>query len=480
MGLRLRLTLVVGLVVVTLVAAGSVALVLALSDGTRATLAHSLQRRARRVDAQLDSHLLPLALGPVRIAPSPDQSIVQILGPSRRLLYTTAAAGPVPLVPAAALASAHHRALWVQRLEPRWANPRLLLAEPASSAPGNVIVIGGSLDQVIDTVHRVDLIVEIAGPLIVAASVLGAWMLAGGVLRPVERLRTQVQAISTGARPARLARPGTRDELAALTDTFNDLLDRLHDALERQRQFVAAASHELRTPLAALEAEVEMATRSAAAGSDPSALTSRLGERVAHLVRLADALLVLAQSDEGATVVQVELQPLEPLVAASLAAYRAVAARSAVMLVLDADPLVVAPVDADRFRQVVENLLDNAVSHSPRGALVEVGVRRGVTSAVIEVRDHGPGFPADFLPHAFERFSRADPARTSHRGAGGLGLAIVRTIVDAHRGTVTAANAIGGGAIVTISIPLDLAPSRPGAPPRRRGPGSTSNHGTRP
>ena len=456
MALRLRLALVVAALAATLVAGGSVAFALSMSAGTRATLQHSLERRARRVDEQLAGHLLPTVSGAARPVASADQSTVQIVTPSHRLLYTTAAAGPVSLISLHLFARARRGQVWVQLRRPGWDNPHLVLAEPAGPGTSDVVVVGASLDQVVDIAHRVDLVLELVGPLVVAASAGGAWLLAGSALRPVERLRAQVQQISAGNPRARLAPPGTGDELAALADTFNGLLDRLCGALDHQRQFVAAASHELRTPLAALEAELEMVGRGARGAADPGEVTRRLAGRVAELVRLADGLLTLAQADEGAALVHVEPQPLEPLVAASLGGFRAVAERSGVTMVLDADPSVVAPVDATRFRQVVDNLVDNAIRYSPSGARVEIGLHRLGSAAVLDVCDHGPGFPAEFLPRAFERFSRADPSRSRKEGGAGLGLAIVWTIVAAHGGTVTLSNTPDKGALATVCLPPDL------------------------
>ena len=451
--LRIRLALVVAALMVVVVVSGSVVFSFAMVASTRATLEHSLQSRDGRVDAQLRAHLLPLVVGAERPLPTVDESIVQIVAPTGELLYTTAAAGSTSLVSASLLVRARREEVWTQIRRPRSDNPYLVLAGPSGVGMDNIVVVGGSLDQVIDTAHRVYLILAVAGPLAVVASIAGAWLLAGGVLRPVERLRTQVEAISASDPQARIAQPGARDELATLVDTFNGLLDRVHEALDRQRQFVAAASHELRTPLAALGAELEMAARSAAGNVAVAEMTSRLAGRVAQLVRLSDGLLILAQADEGVALLHVNSCPLEPLVAASLSTYRGPCERGAVTLALDAYSHVVAPVDTVRFRQVVENLVDNAIRYSPRGGLVEVGLRLVGDTAIVDVRDQGPGVPPDFLPRAFERFSRSEPSRPPDSGGAGLGLAIVWTIVHAHGGTVTLANAPGGGALATVSLP---------------------------
>lgn len=476
MALRLRVTLVVAALTAVLVAGGSVAFALSMAAGTRATLEHSLERRGRRVLAQLHAHLLPVGPGSAHHRASADQSTVQVIDSAGRLAYTTAAAGLTPLLTRSDLAQARRGALWVQRHRPGWHSPRLALAEPAGAGTGAVVVVGGSLDQVVDTQHRTDLVLEIAGPLLVAAISGGAWLLAGSVLRPVERLRAQVQRIAASGSSERLVEPRTHDELAALAETFNGLLDRLWGALDRQRQFVAAASHELRTPLAMLGAELEMVARDGqrlrdgAPGAMPQELvgfeplgevSERLAGRVGELVRLSDGLLLLAQADEGAALVHVEPLPLEPIIAASLRECRAMAARQGVTMVLDADPLLCAPVDQTRVRQVVDNLVGNAIRFSPSGGQVAVGLHRAGSTVVLTVRDHGPGFPPDFLPRAFERFSRADPSRTRHRGGAGLGLAIVWTIARAHHGTASVANAADGGAVVTVT--LSAAPT-PGAP----------------
>jgi hypothetical protein len=481
MALRLRFALVTAALVAVVVGCGSVAFALSMSASTRSTVEYAMRGRARRVGEELSAHLLPLPVGTAGRTPSFDQSMVQVIAGSDELVYTTAAAGSSPLISARQIAHARTTPVWVEERRTAWDGPHLVLAEAAGGRTTRahnayVVVVGASLDQLVDTTHRVDLVLELAGPLAVLACAAGAWFLAGRALRPVDLLRRQVQDISTGDLRGRLVDPGTRDELAALADTFNDLLDRLSESIDHEREFVAAASHELRTPLAALSAELELALRGtsnratsnrAASNSaaskardvaevtDVKEVTERLASRVAELVRLADGLLTLAQTQDRSVLMHVERQLLEPLVAESLANYRAVAARNGVTMVLDAEPSVVAAVDAICFREVVENLVDNAVRYSPSGAFVDVGLYQVAGTAVLEVRDNGPGFPTAFIPRAFERFSRADPSRSRDEGGAGLGLAIVQTIVTALGGTVTLSNNTPGrGALVTVTLPV--------------------------
>jgi hypothetical protein len=215
---------------------------------------------------------------------------------------------------------------------------------------------------------------------------------------------------------------------------------------------VAAASHELRTPLAVVRAEVELAQHPSRTPDDVRASLNGLAPRIEQLVRLSDDLLLLASGDEGALRLHVAIHQLEPLVAMSLQALSTTAESRGIALLLDAEPGVTAAVDAVRFQQIVDNLVANALEHGS-GELVEVSVRAEHGEAVLEVRDHGQGFPDDLLERAFERFTRGDTARRGSRRGAGLGLAVVRLLVEAHGGTVTARNMGDGGASVVVRLP---------------------------
>ena len=480
MPIRLRLAVIVGLLVSVLVAGGGLLFTSRLVHDMRATLARTLRQRARRVDAQLLAHLLPLSAHP---RPAPDQSIVQVLTDTGAVWYTTGAAGRSSLVGTSRFDAVVHTARQLQVDRAGWRNPRLVLAEPGPSGTGTVVVVGASLDQVLDSNGHVDLALLIGGPLVVLLSAAGAWLLAGRALEPVERLRARAAQISASDPSGLLPVPSTRDELAALASTLNDLLDAVHTSVRDQRHFVAAASHELRSPLAALHAGLEMASQP---GAGPEALHDALGHaivRVDQLVELTDRLLLVAQADDGALHLHTKPWPVGPIVADALELHRDRAERRGVLLVLDADPDASASVDEPLLRDVVANLLDNAVRHSPAGAAVEVSVRSGghspptdtnghsppdrtnghipPTGAGITVRDHGFGFPPGFLPDAFKPFSRPDGARDRATGGAGLGLTIVQRIVEAHGGQVHLTNHPEGGAIVSVVLPAVDAPESP-------------------
>ncbi len=491
MPIRLRLAFMVALITILIVVAGGIAFDAALGGGIKAAIERSLTRRAGRIEADISAHLLPLigasagnTASKTMLTLQPDQSLVQVIGSAGDLAYATQVAGTVPLVAGFELGQARKHAVWLERRNTAWKNAHLLLAEADPAHPGEVIVVGASMDQINDSLRRLHDALFIGGPLLVLLATAGAWLLARDALQPVERLRAQAAMISSAGLDAKLAVPGTRDELAALAATLNALLARLHASQSRQRDFVAAASHELRTPLAALKAEIEMAGHP---GRNPADLQDTLDEvdrRIGHLIHLSESLLMLAQGDEGVLLIQPVLQPLEPLVARSLAAYQSCAERKGVNLLLDADGDVECVVDGMRFCQVVENLLDNAIRYAPAKSFVEVSLRYAGSMAVLEVVDHGSGIPEDFLPRVFERFSRADPSRALGRpvhyndagqddagqdevevgestpggsrndGGSGLGLAIVRMLVEQSGGTVAITNLPAGGTRVTVQIPL--------------------------
>lgn len=467
MPIRLRLALVVAVITAVLVGVGGWLFTSNMGHDLRATLERSLDKRAGRVDAQLTARLLPLASGPRPAPPAPDQSLVQVVTPIGRLRYTTEPAGRRALLATPELAAAERGPVWVELHRPGWRNPRLLLAGPGPRGTGLVVVVGTSLDQVLDSTAHVDRGLAVGGPLMVLLGAAGAWVLAGLALRPVEGLRAEAATLSRPGPPRRLPVPATRDELASLATTLNDLLDRVQRSLAEQRHFVAAASHELRTPLAALRAELELATRPERSAPELVQTVAISARRVDQLVQLSNRLLLLAEADEGVLRLRPEVRVLRPVVADVLEAQRAHAEQRGIVLVLDADRGVEAVVDETRLREVLDNLLDNAIRHAPAGSLVEVSLRSGTEPgwSELEVRDHGVGFPASFLPLAFEPFSRPDRSRARDRGGSGLGLAIVQKIVDAHGGTVAAWNHPGGGAVVRVRLPA-VAPDGGGGPPK--------------
>ncbi len=304
-----------------------------------------------------------------------------------------------------------------------------------------------------DEVTRTQVVRELAigGTVFVAVAGLGAYWLARAALSPVERLRRQVAAISGRGEASTVEVPPTGDEIAALAGTMNELLGRQQRALARQRAFVADASHELRTPLAVLIGELELAARPGRSRHELAAAVCNAKAEAERLARLTNDLLLLARSDEDRLSLRLERTEVGPLLTRSA---KVVGSRAdGVTCRVDVRPGTYADLDADRIRQAVDNLVDNALRFAPAGSVIVLAARASGPDLVIEVSDDGPGFPAGFLPHAFERFRRPDTGRSRSDGGAGLGLAIVRAIVTAHGGVATAGNKPGGGAVIRLCLP---------------------------
>lgn len=339
--------------------------------------------------------------------------------------------------------------------------PLRLLALPVARRDGTwVVAVGTSLTPVTSAANRAVRDLDIGVPILVILAGVGAWLLAAASLRPVERMRADAGRLNEGDLSGRITVPQSTAELARLATTFNDLLDRAETALVRQRKLVADTGHELRTPLAVLRTELELADSPDSTREDLADAISHARREAERLSRLADDLLFLARADSSSPLVHLEPMDLCPVLGEAVRAHRARAAASKVDLRSECPDSLWVEGDPAAIRRAVDNLLSNSLAVTPGGGRVEVSVRKGAGRAVLEVRDSGPGFPPEFLPHAFDRFTRPDSARSSGRHGSGLGLAIVAEIASAHGGVARADNPTGGGASVTMTLAVAEAAPR--------------------
>jgi two-component system OmpR family sensor kinase len=294
-----------------------------------------------------------------------------------------------------------------------------------------------------------------------AIGVIAGLALTRLTLRPLDRMVRTAEAIAGGDLDRRLRLPEGRNEVARLGTAFDHMVDRLGTALEAQRRFVADASHELRTPLTSLEGLSEMLLIGADRG-DTSVIqrsVRAMYKELARLGRLVTDLLTLSRLD---STTPMTLKPLDVsrLVAEVADQMRPLAeGRQVHLAALHSQPVVV-QAEPDRLKQVVLNLVDNAIRYTPPDGWVELSTTSDMQSATarIDVTDTGPGIAPEDQSHIFERFYRADPARTRANGNTGLGLAIARAIVQAHGGTIGVQSVPGSGARFTVILPAN----RPG------------------
>lgn len=445
--IRARLTLVSALLMTVVLAGAGTFLYLRLRTDLQEAVDAGLEFRAETLVTTLESDGEE---GDDLVGS--EEAFAQILGSGGEVIDSSSGLGSLPVLsPAevAGLESPHFFEKVITRNEGEQTSARFL----AVRAPGAlVLVVGASLDDQHEALTRLAILLAVGGPLALALATGVGWVVAGAALRPVEKMRAEAAAISASEPGRRLATPETGDELARLGETLNGMLERLEQALQRERRFVDEASHELRTPLANLRAELELALRRARTPDQLLAALRSAAEEAQRLTRLAEDLLVLARSDGGKLPVRKEHLDVAALIGETVGSFSSRADELGVGMEQALEPTR-GRVDPIRVRQAIGNLIDNALRHSPQGGKVRVELdpRDGMFS--IRVSDSGSGFTPSFLPRAFEAFSRADESRARAEGGTGLGLAIVRAVAEAHGGSVSAENRPDGGAIVTISLP---------------------------
>jgi two-component system, OmpR family, sensor kinase len=328
--------------------------------------------------------------------------------------------------------------------------PLRIQAREIVTADGRrTIVAGTSLGDRNDALRLLLAQLIIVAPLaLLLSSGLGYW-LSRAALRPVEEMRAEAAAISGEDTGRRLHQGEANDEISRLGETLNEMLARLERAIQKERSFVADASHELRTPLALMKAELDLALRKPRTGPELEEALRSASAETDRLVRLAEDLLVLAQADDGRLPLRHDELRADDLLATVREAFRARAEATGRTIQAESANGVALTGDRLRLEQALGNMVDNALRHGSGDVNLSAVDRNG--SVEFHVVDEGQGFPPDFLPRAFERFGRADDARTS--GGAGLGLALAAAIAEAHRGSAHAANRDGGGADVWLSLP---------------------------
>jgi signal transduction histidine kinase len=332
---------------------------------------------------------------------------------------------------------------------------------------GRHAVIAYSLDDLNTTVTRLEIADAVAGAVAIVLLAGIGLPLVRISLSPLATIGDTAAAIAAGDLSRRIDHPPHNTEVGRLADALNTMLARIEaayrareegearalDSEDRMRRFVADASHELRTPLTSVRglAEFSLQQGTDASPAELLRLMTLIQQEATRMGRLVEDLLMLAQFDLD--------RPLDrhPVDLSSIAARAVLAARLIQPdrpITLHADAPVIVDGDAERLRQVLDNLIGNALQHTPRGSAVTVSVQDQAGQAQLTVADNGPGMTSDQASRVFERFYRTDRARARARGGTGLGLSIAATLTSAHAGTITVDTQPGRGAAFTVRLPL--------------------------
>lgn len=448
--IRLQITAAFALATAAVLAGSGLFLYVRLSSHLALSLDRELQLRSQDLGILVGQPHATLARDSASRFIERGESYAQLLAADGRVLDATRPLGRTRLLDPAQLRAAGRRPIYIDKGSIPGLNESSRVLATAVRVRGRrrVLVVGATLQNRAETLSSFRNELLIAGPIALLLASGCGYLLAGLSLRQVESMRRRAAVISAETPGERLPVPTTGDELQRLGETLNEMLARLEATLESERAFVADAGHELRTPLARLRTELELALRQAESVDELREAVRSSSSEAARLSQLAEDLLLIARTDHGRLRLQVEPLDVDALFDSVASRFDWRGAELGKAVVLQRPHGLRVSGDRLRLEQALGNLVDNALRHG--GTTIELVAVSMPSRVELHVRDDGSGFPAEFVQRAFDRFTRADNARTS--GGSGLGLSIVKTIAESHDGTAEVAN-IEGGADTWISLP---------------------------
>lgn len=377
---------------------------------------------------------------------TPRSHYIQILDRNGDLLYASQSLGTNRL---------EHASMpykWIQVITTTLAGSEVRMAVTQNDFVK--IYVGYPLQSVNEVLDSLFVAFRLFAPLAFLVSVIGGWFLAHKSLKPVDEMTRAVREITAQNLNRRLPPARVDDELGRLSDQFNDMIGRLQSSFSQVQQFSADASHELRTPLTIMRGEVEVALRGKRLNSETRELLTSIHDELVRLSSIVDGLMSLVRSDVGRHALDMAEVRLHNLVEQMVEDARTLAAPQRISVALDrVEPITVVG-DPQRLRQLLLNLVDNAVKYTPAGGSVRLAVTRSADHAVITVSDTGVGIPPEELPRIFGRFHRVHREGRESPPGSGLGLSIAKWIAEAHNGSIEVESAIGAGSTFRVVLPL--------------------------
>jgi heavy metal sensor kinase len=325
--------------------------------------------------------------------------------------------------------------------------------ESAGSGPlGSLVLVGEGVEEERARLNRLLTVIAATGLVVLVGTVGAGWFLTGRALAPIERISQSAANVSASNLSTRIDTEAMETELGELASTINATFDRLQRAFDQQTRFTADASHELRTPLSVVLAQSDLALKKDRTVDEYKQTLDTVRRSARRMKSIVEGLLILARSDAAEFVLDKAPADLAQVVQESCQLLAPLAAERGIRLTTQLESVTV-QLDRERFAEVVANLISNAVRYNRDQGQVDVNVSRRADAAVLQIADTGIGISSTDLPHIFERFFRADKARSSSLGGSGLGLAIAKSIVEAHGGTIEAASQMGVGTTFLVTIP---------------------------
>jgi heavy metal sensor kinase len=332
----------------------------------------------------------------------------------------------------------------------------LRIVSAKAGVPGRMytVQLAAPLDQVLDVLQRLQWFLLLSIPLVLILATFGGYWMSRRALAPVDAMTSTARSISEHSLSRRLAHLNTGDELERLAETFNQMMDRLEAAFKRITQFTADASHELRTPTALIRTAAELSLRRDRDSAEYRETLGHVLEESQRMGILIESLMTLARMDSGAESLNCSTVDIASILREASWSSQPLAESKQIHFEREItnEPI---PVDGDphALRRLFLILIDNAVKYTTPGGTVSITLTRNGARVIVQVRDTGIGISKEDLPFIFERFYRADKARSQESGAG-LGLSIARWIVDAHHGSIRVESVVGQGSIFEVNMPV--------------------------
>jgi heavy metal sensor kinase len=334
---------------------------------------------------------------------------------------------------------------------------RLLINSMTLAMPDGkrfIVESGAPYHQIEVALHGLLLTFAIYMPFVVSLAVAGGYWLMRRSLQPVDEITKRAEGITSTNLSERLPVIRTGDELERLSKSLNRMIERLDNAFQHINRFSADASHELRTPLTILQLELEGIAQNHRRDVSLGEQIGSALEETHRMSRIVESLLTISRLDAGEVKMDKSHLDLGELAASTAGEMKLLAEEKSISVRIQAGLGVEVAGDRVRLQQVVVNLIDNSIKYTPKGGTIEVRVGREGNNAVLEVSDNGLGIPSHDLPHVFERFYRADKARSRASGGAGLGLSIVKAICSAHHGDIQVSSQEGKGSTFRVELPL--------------------------
>src|SRR5215813_207615 len=376
-----------------------------------------------------------------------DGSALYVSGPPKSGSFDPAGVAPVSGISAQQFTRGAH---------PPGGGELMITALPFTARDGSryLIEAGASYERVEDALRGLLLALALGLPLTIGVAVVGGYWLMRRALRPVGEITQSAERITSRNLGERLPEMRTGDELEQLSVSLNRMIARLEESFLYVSRFTADASHELRTPLTILRGELEAASGQPEVAPNLRETIGSALEETERLSRIVESLMAISRLDAGEARMEHDILDLAELAASTTEQMRLLAEDKEIALRCESEESVSVEGDRARLKQVIVNLVDNAIKYTPAGGLVGVKVYASNGRAVLEVNDNGVGIPPEALPHIFERFYRVDKTRSRQMGGAGLGLSIIKAIVTAHGGQVRVESLEGRGSRFLVELPI--------------------------